>query len=175
MLREPRLLQDLRELRIGDSMLNWIASFFETRTTILKLVDYTTKRFDISVGIPQGSPLSPVPYLFYNADLIDLCTSPILLSTAFGYIDDIAILVWGDTEDEIITLLNILHDKWLFWSSTHASVFAVTEYQLIHFSSFSMHNSIVQGAGPRLILSEHTILALEAEKYLSVMIDEQLN
>jgi hypothetical protein len=32
------------------------------------------ERFPTLTGIPQGSPLSPILYLFYNAGLIEACT-----------------------------------------------------------------------------------------------------
>jgi hypothetical protein len=40
-------------------------------------------------------PLSPIPYLFYKADLLEECTS-MKLST-LGYIDDVSLLATGTT------------------------------------------------------------------------------
>lgn len=47
----------------------------------------------------QGSPLSPILYLYYNADLVEICKQePNTIAT--GYIDDVAILRWeGSTEE----------------------------------------------------------------------------
>ena len=48
-----------------------------------------------NTGIPQGSPLSPILYLFYNMDLIDwIHTTYPGRAMVTGYIDDIYILVW---------------------------------------------------------------------------------
>jgi ribonuclease HI len=63
----------------------------KNRHTNIAVDGYLSKKYAISTGIPQGSPLSPILYLFYNADLIDECNQePATMST--GYIDDVGIL-----------------------------------------------------------------------------------
>lgn len=45
-------------------------------------------------GIPQGSPLSPILYLLYNADLVDGCEGV----KTIGWVDDVAFIVTGKSE-----------------------------------------------------------------------------
>ena len=49
--------------------------FLLDRRTEVKINDFTLPEAPVSVGIPQGSPISPVLYLFYNADLPESCES----------------------------------------------------------------------------------------------------
>jgi len=49
----------------------WIASFLQGRTTSIQLRELATEDLEINTGIPQGSPMSPVSYLFYNADVLE--------------------------------------------------------------------------------------------------------
>lgn len=114
-------------------MLQWISSFLQDRTTILKLVDFTSSQLSVNVGIPQGSPLSPILYLFYNSDLIDTCTNHQEKSIASGFIDDVAILVRGTSAHNNLKTLYKIHRRTKIWAATHASVFDVAKYQLIHF------------------------------------------
>jgi hypothetical protein len=52
---------------------------------------FKSEVYQTTTGIPQGSPLSPILYLYYNADLIETCNQePNTLAT--GYIDNITIL-----------------------------------------------------------------------------------
>jgi hypothetical protein len=70
----------------------WIASFLNERHTSINVDGFRSQEYAISTGILQGSPLSPILYLFYNADLIDKCNQETnTMST--GYIDDVGILV----------------------------------------------------------------------------------
>lgn len=61
--------------------------------------DFTSEEHSISMGIPQGSLLSPILYIFYNAGLLETCELS-LDTTVTGYIDDVAILACGDTTAE---------------------------------------------------------------------------
>ncbi|KAK7433457.1 reverse transcriptase, partial [Colletotrichum acutatum] len=87
----------------------------------------------LDTGIPQGSPLSPILYLFYNADLLDSCNET-GDTTATGFIDDVAILAVGDSTEETCQKLQEALRKAETWALTHASVFAPEKFQLTHFT-----------------------------------------
>ncbi|KAK0367942.1 zinc knuckle [Colletotrichum limetticola] len=90
----------------------------------------------LDTGIPEGSPLSPILYLFYNADLLDSCNET-GDTTATGFIDDVAILAVGDSTEETCQKLQEALRKAETWALTHASVFAPEKFQLTHFTRFS--------------------------------------
>jgi hypothetical protein len=50
----------------------WVGSFISNRTTTLCLPGYNTDAFPTHTGVPQGSPLSPILFLFYNANLVEI-------------------------------------------------------------------------------------------------------
>jgi len=86
-----RFLHNLRKRRVDEKTVKWIASFLTNRRTNIIVDRYKSKEYKTATGIPQGSPLSPILYLFYNADLIETCNRQ-PNTTATGYIDDVAIL-----------------------------------------------------------------------------------
>ena len=82
---------------------------------MLKTSEHTTPRTQITTGIPQGSPLSPILYLFYNLDLIDGYINRTDLDTvATGFVDDIGLLTVGDsTEGNYNAIRKIYNEVYL--------------------------------------------------------------
>jgi Reverse transcriptase (RNA-dependent DNA polymerase) len=63
----------------------------------------------VSVGIPQGSPISPILYLFYNADLLESCESLRLRTSTTGFIDDVNILTYSESTEQNCKKLAEIH------------------------------------------------------------------
>ncbi|KOC17506.1 putative reverse transcriptase [Aspergillus flavus AF70] len=104
-----RLLFNLRQLKLGH-FADWLQSFLTARTTRISLEGEFSAEFPTPIGIPQGSPLSPILYLIYNTPLIqDLCVRRPQggSTTAFGWIDDACTLAVSDTYAE-----NVLPGGW---------------------------------------------------------------
>jgi ribonuclease HI/retron-type reverse transcriptase len=128
-----RLLHNLRKRKVDESTVRWIASFLSDRHTHILVDGFTSQEYAINTGIPQGSPLSPLLYILYNADLVDQCNEQTdAMST--GYIDDVAILAWGKTTERTCEILGTTLEKAQRWATTHASVFAPDKFQLTHFT-----------------------------------------
>lgn len=101
------MLHNLRKRRVNQTLVRWIDSFLSNRSTTLKLQEYTALSAPIETGIPQGSPLSLILYLFYNADLIEAYKTENI--EAVGYIDDVSILAVGLTTQRNCKTFKALH------------------------------------------------------------------
>lgn len=107
---KDRLLHNPRMKKIDPRIVTWIGSFLIDRATILKTNEYTSEKIHISTGIPQGSPLSPILFLFYNSPLLErLNLEP--NTAAEGFVDDIAVLVEGNTAEENNIRLLDVHER----------------------------------------------------------------
>jgi hypothetical protein len=164
----PRLLHNLRKRKIDIKMVKWVGSFLSDRTTTLALPEYKAEPSEVHTGIPQGSPLSPILYLFYNADLLEDCAGKTV--STLGYIDDVSLLATGDTVQHNTRALKIAYKKAEDWARKHGSVFATAKYTLVHFT----RNPKVNTQHP-LRLPEITITPTPSCRYLGVQMDSKLD
>lgn len=163
------LLHNLCKRGVCNHIVSLIQSFIGSRETNLKLLEFTLVGYKIWTGIPQGSPLSPILYLFYNADLLEVTTDTSFDAMSFGYIDDVAITVIGNCGARNIEVLKRLHDRAQVWAHRHSSIFNPTKYQLIHFSQRNC-NTLLDLPG-----LEAPIKAMDLVKYLRIYFDRQLS
>ena len=164
-----RLLHNLRSREVDERLVRWIASFLSNRRTRIAMDGSTSEEYSVETGIPQGSPLSPILYIFYNAGLIEQCTVGNGTATT-GYIDDAAILAWGDSTNETCQKLAMSLERAQRWATTHASKFAPEKFQLTHFTRARTRHDLTQGI-------ETTWCHIEPKatcKYLGVTMDTKL-
>lgn len=76
----------------------------------------------------------PTLYLFYNANLLEICERPGTATSAIGFIDNVNILAYGTSTEGNIKTLERLHINCEAWARRHGSKFAPKKYKLIHFA-----------------------------------------
>ena len=67
-VHHKRLIHNLRQCRIPQTISRWINSFLQGRSTQLQFNGTKSESIPTPAGVPQGSPLSPLLYMYYNAD-----------------------------------------------------------------------------------------------------------
>lgn len=86
----------------------------------------------VSTGIPQGSPISPILFLFFNADLVELCSRRTCRVSGLGFVDNVNILAYGTSTEGNCQLLERVHRDCLSWAARHRATFAPQKYKLMH-------------------------------------------
>ncbi|KAA6409153.1 MAG: reverse transcriptase [Lasallia pustulata] len=166
-----RLLPNLKKRHTPMELASWIESFLKGRTSTLRLPEYESEPFSIHTGIPQGSPLSPIFYLFYNADLLDMGSRSDLKATAVSWIDDVGFTVTGASAAANSQILRTLHTGAEAWASKHASVFAPAKYELIHFTNKPGDHD----TSAELVLKTNRVSHSRTCRVLGVILDSQLD
>jgi hypothetical protein len=80
-------------------MVEWIGDFVSNRQAQVTVGEYESEVSEIKyAGIPQGSPLSPLLYVFYNANLVGKKIGG--RGGAIGFVNDFNAWVVGADESE---------------------------------------------------------------------------
>ena len=172
-----RLLHNLRKRRIPDLLVGWVKSFLGNRETAFRIGSYTSFQRVTSCGIPQGSPLSPILYLFYSADLIEGCRQARNNASVLGFVDDINIVVYGESDKSNCKRLQEVHRHCERWARKHGSSFNVSKYQLLHLARTRkrLHASIdvdgieVQPTNTLRLLGVHLDKTLSGKAHLKAI------
>ena len=164
-----RLLHNLRKRRIPELLANWVKSFLEDRRTAFRIGSYTSPQRDAQVGIPQGSPLSPILYLFYNADLIEGCRQARNNAAVVGFVDDTNIIVYGESDVGNCQRLQGVHKFCDRWARKHGSQFNAKKYQLLHMAKT---RRVLQAA---LKIGEVEVVPEKTLKFLGVHLDKMMS
>ena len=148
---------------------NFTASFLERRTTSVVLGSFRGDKISTTTGIPQGSPLSPILFLFFASTLLPILRTE--SSSAVGFVDDTNILTWSNTTEENCRNLEQLHDKCVVWAKSHGVKFAPEKYQMMHFSRARKRHNLTAP----MVIETHIQKPQNSLRILGIHFDPKLN
>ena len=166
-VHHERLIHNLRKRRIPQKIISWIASFLQDRSTQLQFNGAKSGWISTPAGVPQGSPLSPLLYMFYNADFLDVAQQH--QATGLGFIDDIVYGTQGNTDKENARKIKRILNEVEEWRKKHGVQFETSKYVLVHYT----RNRNMETDAP-VTISGTTIRPSDEAKYLGVIFDQEL-
>src|SRR6201996_9280218 len=122
-----RLLKRMTEQGWPLPLLQLVNSFLTNRKVRVRLEKSTTPYYEVECGTPQGSPLSPVLYMLYLAEL--LAQDP---SLRFGYADDICLYRATNSLKHNVRLLASDVRNIMAWGANSKIAFAPEKLEMIH-------------------------------------------
>ena len=131
---KERLTWALRQKGLPRAVCNWVFSFMSDRQTTLMFDEQESPASPVATGIPQGSPLSPILFLFYNAELLERCANPQGGVGCVGFVDDITLIAWGESTEDNCRRLTEAHIQCDWWARRYGARFAPEKYELMHFT-----------------------------------------
>lgn len=85
---QHRLRHNLRKRHLNLQLVDLISSFLSDGVTSIRSNEFASAELRIWCGILQGSLLSPILFLFYNADLLEKCSKITSGLSVNAFIDD---------------------------------------------------------------------------------------
>jgi ribonuclease HI len=126
-LLKNRLLHRMVQQGWPQRTVLFVDSFLTDRRVQVRLGQVTTPNYPVACGTPQGSPLSPVLYTLYLAELLSMDTE-----RRFGYADDICLYRASHSMDDNVELLasDLRHIR--AWGEANKVTFAPEKQEMIH-------------------------------------------
>ena len=167
-VHHKRLLHNLRTRPIPPCIIKWIQHFLSNRSTRLQFNVAKSEPINTPAGIPQGSPLSPLLYMYYYADLLSV-TNNRKGTMSLGYIDDIVYGIEGITDRGNVYRIRKLLMKAEEWRRKHGAQCEVSKYILVHYTRNGR-----KSMNAAVSVNGITIQPSTEAKYLVIIFDQQL-
>jgi len=88
------LIYKILRLPLPANLIGWLVDFLRDRKLQARVAGFLSKTATVNCGVPQGSPLSPLLFILFTADLLE-SSSP--NTTTESYADDLTTTASGDT------------------------------------------------------------------------------
>lgn len=115
-------------------MIRWTGSLLSLRSMAVTIGRKTSEILSVAAGIPQGSSISPVLFLFFNAPLLEECANSGLQVQVGGFVDDVHLIAYDISTEANCRILERAHKICLKWARKHGASFVPKKYGL-----FTLH------------------------------------
>jgi hypothetical protein len=166
-----QVIHNLKKKKVHSFIVRWVENFLQDRSTKLSFNGVESEEICTNAGVPQVFPISPILYMFYNADLLEIPgkRSGVL---SLGFIDDIAFGIQEESEERNASELERTLEKAESWREDHGARFETRKYVLVHFKRGSTANTTKDA---HIHIGEMTIKLANEAKYLVVIFDYKLS
>jgi Reverse transcriptase (RNA-dependent DNA polymerase)/Endonuclease-reverse transcriptase len=163
------LTKRLRHRGIPSLIVNWIKDFCTGRKASVTVNGETTQLTNLpQSGLPQGSRVSPISFLFFNADLVSSKLNR--NEGAIAFVDDYTAWVVGESSEENTRKLQrTIVERAERWARASGASFEAEKTAFVHLT----RNSSKLSTAPLTIDGKEVVPQGEV-KILGVLVDQQL-
>jgi hypothetical protein len=165
---KERLLQRLAARGLPEELVRWVGAFCSGRTASIDVNGYHSPQKPLpQAGLPQGSPLPPILFLFFNADLVQ--TSISTTEGAIAFVDDYSAWVTGKTAEANREGIQAIIDRAVAWARRSGATFEGSKTAVIHFTRTAR-----RGSQDSFAVNGQTVQPKDTAKVLGVVLDAEL-
>ena len=159
--------------RIPEDYVQWIQDFCSERSATITVNGHiSVPQLLKHPGLPQGSPLSPLLFLFFNAELVKSVINK--NRGAIAFVDDYSAWVTGDSIESNVTRLQTQVVSPLErWAATSGVIFRADKSYMTHFTR-NKKKLLAPGEDSSLTLNGTGIKPSPRLKLLGVVLDQRL-
>ena len=121
----------------SNSIIQWIKSFLKERRSSIIFEQKISTINKINAEISQKFSVSSILYLFFNANLLNVCEQSKRKTTVIEFVDDVNVLTYSTNTEKNCRIFEKLHEIFTIWFRRHEVIFFSTKYELIHFNKRS--------------------------------------
>jgi hypothetical protein len=126
------LAHKIAKLPLPRNLVGWIVDFLRDRKLQARVAGYLSRETTVNCGVPQGSPLSPLLYIIYTADLLSQPSSE--GSITEGYADDLTVSANGSDFPDAQRAAQGEVDRISSWARTWRQKFNATKSEVMPFA-----------------------------------------
>ena len=165
---KERLLQRMKARGMPEELCRWVEAFCSERTASIQVNGQTSETRKLpQAGLPQGSPLSPILFLFFNADLVQRRID--VHGGAIAFVDDFTAWVTGPTAESNRKGIEAIITSAMDWEKRSGATFEADKTAIIHFT----RKSYKTDAQPFTVKGQ-AVQPKERVKILGVIMDAKL-
>jgi hypothetical protein len=167
------LTKKMRGMDIDENLVMWVKIFMSDRTARIEVNGSLGHEIPVETGLPQGSPVSPILFNIYMADLAKSVEQEFGEAYSLSFVDDITWIVRGDGINEVTSNLEKCADLSIKWAKKNAVQFEIEKSDAIFFSRKKKHLGEIKRT---IRIDDYTIKYNQKElRWLGVYLDSQLS
>ncbi len=165
------LLKKLKAYKLGESALQWFASYMGERKQRVKINATYSQNLLVKSGVPQGSILGPLLFLIY---INDLPLQPTLNTTSM-FADDATSSASGKTPSDVEQKLQLKALNMENWCTSNKMVLNVGKTKVMLLTSKQKLNRQETTPSLNVMIQGKSLIQVKCEKLLGVQIDQSLS
>ncbi|THU77076.1 hypothetical protein K435DRAFT_703197 [Dendrothele bispora CBS 962.96] len=118
---------------VPGEIVEWLKRRYAGRKTRLLFDDFVSDLFLVLGGEDQGDPFSAIGYILYAAGIFKIVEEE-KDTEGFGFMDDLAVLMWGKDMNELHKKMGELMEKTggvLEWAEVHNCEFGIDKFKMV--------------------------------------------